>query len=269
VVTLTPTANAGYKFSSWSGAGANGAGNTRVVTVTDNMAVTATFVPVVVTRLTAVIRTGVDLTGGSASFAAVPQQGNLLVVIAGHRSGTPNTNNQPTIDGWTRQDVAYYKTSTNTNDRRIVALFWKIAGPSESSSVTINWHDSTLGANDAGFVILQEFTGANTYSVTNFGRNHGTSSTSTSLNVPSSAISANGNTRILAIAGMVWRDNPFSTDPTFTNLPTQNRIFDEATSVPGASSFAVTTTSPSTWQTTVSWQPARYASGLLVLFTYT
>jgi hypothetical protein len=43
VVTLTPTANTGYTFSSWSGAGTNGAGNTRVVTVTDNMAVIASF----------------------------------------------------------------------------------------------------------------------------------------------------------------------------------------------------------------------------------
>jgi len=43
VITLTPTANPGYTFSSWSGDGTNGAGNTRVVTVTSNMAVTATF----------------------------------------------------------------------------------------------------------------------------------------------------------------------------------------------------------------------------------
>ena len=44
VVTLTPTANIGYVFSSWGGDGAAGMGNTRVVTVTGNMTVIATFI---------------------------------------------------------------------------------------------------------------------------------------------------------------------------------------------------------------------------------
>jgi len=44
IVTLTPTANLGYTFSSWSGDGINGAGNTRVVTISGNMSVTATFI---------------------------------------------------------------------------------------------------------------------------------------------------------------------------------------------------------------------------------
>lgn len=43
VVTLTPTASPGYAFSNWSGDGVNGTGNTRVVIVTSNMVVTATF----------------------------------------------------------------------------------------------------------------------------------------------------------------------------------------------------------------------------------
>jgi uncharacterized repeat protein (TIGR02543 family)/flagellin-like protein len=43
VVTLTPNANPGYTFDHWSGDGVAGSGNTRVVTVTGNMAVTAYF----------------------------------------------------------------------------------------------------------------------------------------------------------------------------------------------------------------------------------
>jgi uncharacterized repeat protein (TIGR02543 family)/flagellin-like protein len=43
VVTLTPNANQGYTFDHWSGDGVPGSGNTRVVTVTGNMAVTAYF----------------------------------------------------------------------------------------------------------------------------------------------------------------------------------------------------------------------------------
>ena len=43
VVTLTPTANPHYTFSSWSGDGSTGVGDIRVVTVTGNMTVNATF----------------------------------------------------------------------------------------------------------------------------------------------------------------------------------------------------------------------------------
>jgi uncharacterized repeat protein (TIGR02543 family)/flagellin-like protein len=43
IVTLTPAPNTGYTFSAWSGDGVNGAGNTRIVTVTRDMTVTATY----------------------------------------------------------------------------------------------------------------------------------------------------------------------------------------------------------------------------------
>jgi hypothetical protein len=43
VVTLSESPSLGYAFSGWSGDGVDGAGNTRVVTVTGNMAVTANF----------------------------------------------------------------------------------------------------------------------------------------------------------------------------------------------------------------------------------
>ena len=43
VVTLTPAANAGYTFNSWSGDGADGPQNTRIINITGNMAVTATY----------------------------------------------------------------------------------------------------------------------------------------------------------------------------------------------------------------------------------
>jgi len=43
VVTLTPTANAGYTFNNWSGDGADGPQNTRIITITGNMTATANF----------------------------------------------------------------------------------------------------------------------------------------------------------------------------------------------------------------------------------
>jgi lysophospholipase L1-like esterase/ribosomal protein S28E/S33 len=43
VVTLTPSANAGYTFNSWSGDGTDGTQNTRIITITGNMTATATY----------------------------------------------------------------------------------------------------------------------------------------------------------------------------------------------------------------------------------
>jgi len=43
VVTLTPAANAGYTFNNWSGDGADGPQNTRLINITGNMAVTAAY----------------------------------------------------------------------------------------------------------------------------------------------------------------------------------------------------------------------------------
>jgi lysophospholipase L1-like esterase len=43
VVTLTPNANAGYTFNNWSGDGADGQQNTRIITITGNMTATATY----------------------------------------------------------------------------------------------------------------------------------------------------------------------------------------------------------------------------------
>ena len=43
VMTLTPSANAGYTFSGWSGDGADGPQNTRIINITGDMAVTAAY----------------------------------------------------------------------------------------------------------------------------------------------------------------------------------------------------------------------------------
>jgi uncharacterized repeat protein (TIGR02543 family) len=69
VITLTPTANTGYTFTGWDGAGTNGPDNTRIITVTENTAVTATFTPI---EYNLVINTE-----GSGTVSKNPRPSNL------------------------------------------------------------------------------------------------------------------------------------------------------------------------------------------------
>jgi len=199
---------------------------------------------------------------------------NFLVAIAGHRSNMPGANHAPTITsdtGWTLQEVAYYQSGTSVYDRRIVAIFTKIADGGEDT-VTIDWGDGST----AVFTLYQEFEGATSYvkvpggSGANSDGVQPTSSTSTRvyatspLVVPTSALSDPGGENILSIAAMVWRDtSPYVSSVSFTGL--SDVVDDLGGSCPGASAFnygsAVT-------QTTVSWTPSSsdMVSGLLIQF---
>jgi hypothetical protein len=206
-----------------------------------------------------------DGTSPQVSFGAVPMEGNLLIVISGHRTGTPDTQNTPTITetGWTRHYVEVNPLVTTTN-RRTVAIFSKIAGSSESSTITIDWADEPTGQ---GFVILQEFTGADNYSYVDVDGNPGTNIEVTTLDVPSSALSAGGNDNILAIAGIVWRDDGDAiTGVSYDNLSDAVEVT-AYSGLKGGSAFAYTTQSVTNWQTTVSWTTSRMASGLLIMFS--
>jgi hypothetical protein len=206
-----------------------------------------------------------DGTSPQVSFAAAPTEGNLLVVIAGHRTGDPNVNPTATIaePGWTMEFEEHYRTSTS--DRRIVAIFWKVAGSSESSTVTIDWGAEPSGQ---GFAILQEFTGAANYSFVGADGSGSAGSSVATLDVPSSVLSAGGNDNILAIAGMVWRDDSDAiVGVGYSNLSDAVEVT-AYSGLKGGSAFDSTNTSGTDWQTTVSWTNARMASGLLALFTF-
>jgi flagellin-like protein len=98
-VTLTPNVNTGYTFSSWSGAGTNGAGNTRIVTVIGNMDVTATFTQnqytVTVTQnANGVIAPGTTsyVHGSTPSFTITPNSGYRIASITANGASVPVTN---------------------------------------------------------------------------------------------------------------------------------------------------------------------------------
>jgi uncharacterized repeat protein (TIGR02543 family) len=102
VVTLTPHANPGYTFDHWSGDGVAGSGNTRVVTVTGNMAVTATFAQDQYTLTVNVVGSGsvsknpnqaTYVYGASVQLTASPQPGWSFSGWSGAFSSSAN----PTI----------------------------------------------------------------------------------------------------------------------------------------------------------------------------
>ncbi len=217
-----------------------------------------------VTRLQAKIE-GIALTGtgdGSLSFDSAPTEGNLLVVTAGHRQGNPGTYNTPTIAGYTLDGVEYYYTSSA--DRRIVAIFSKVAGPGESSTVTIDWNDP-VPTFTAGYMSLQEFTGATNYSpVSVDGDSAGGSTGPTTIDVPAAPMSGYDNT--LSIAAMSWRGSLSALS--FTDLGGKLELLSGTSgTINAATAFSYTTGGTAVTQTTVTWTTLRPVSGLLALYS--
>lgn len=90
---------------------------------------------------------------GSATFDATPVQGNLLVAIAMDRSGGSLASGTAVISGsgWTQQ-IGRDTLLADGDDRRSFCLFWKVAGASEPTTITI---DNGTANNKA--ILLQEF----------------------------------------------------------------------------------------------------------------
>jgi uncharacterized repeat protein (TIGR02543 family) len=272
VVTLTPTANTGYTFAGWSGDGTNGVGNIRVVTVTDNIAVTATFTlgePLLTIREASLWSGSVTTPSGTVNFAATPQEGSLLVVVVGHRvqTRTSNVAPTPTIDqeGWNLAGLEWYKTNDSTDHRRVVAIFWKEAGPNEPTDVTINWNNAD---SNTGFAILQEFTPSRdtTYSVSRVGGSSSGTGTVTSLTIPTNPLPATSEQNVLTVAGVIWRDdNAQMTGTTFTGLSGVQTAIGSSSNARGFSAYSNTAVLQTTATMTGSTDPDM-ASGLLVIF---
>jgi len=199
--------------------------------------------------------------------------GNLLVVIAGHRTGDPGTDNEPTITDWERREVAYYY--EDSGDRRIVALFTKIATGSEDT-VSVTWG----GGASSYFTLYQEFTGATTYTPIPGGSGVNSEGESTNIWATSpmviSGLSDPSGENILTIGAAVWRDNgPLPTPPYdgdissvgFTNLSDGGvGPVAQDSGCTGASAFSY---GSAVTETEISWNGANtddMVSGLLIQF---
>ena len=211
----------------------------------------------------------VDRVQATTTGFVSPTAGNFLVVVAGHRTDDPNANPTPTLAGWTRQEVSFFKTPAHAYDRRIVAIFTKISDGGETS-VTVNWD----GSASSSFVLYQEFTGATTYQYIASGTNYegyrlvhpGPDTWATSpMYIPGSALSDPGGENILSIGAAVWRDDVDDiSNVGFTGL-LDGDVTDLSGSCDGASAFSY---GNAVTQTSLSWSGdgTEMVSGLLVLF---
>ncbi|MDG6222503.1 MAG: hypothetical protein QCH99_04495 [Candidatus Bathyarchaeota archaeon] len=197
------------------------------------------------------------------SFSSAPQQNDLLIVIAGHRSQATDSPVNPTLNGYDLAEVARFKTpgSSSTADRRVVAVFYRVADGSEGTSVPdVDWETDSASS---AFVICQAFRGAALWTEKTSGPNHGTASKVTSLTVPSTALSSGSTANVLSIGAMVWRVD--SSDNlggiSFTDLP--NPFTTPSGTCRGSTAYNYGL--PVT-QTTVTWTSSLYASGALVQF---
>lgn len=78
-------------------------------------------------------------TSNGLTLGAAPTQGNLLVVMASGRSGETSASISGT--GWTQQ-VSLATDQADANNRKYLAVWWKVAGASESSTITVSWSNS-------------------------------------------------------------------------------------------------------------------------------
>jgi uncharacterized repeat protein (TIGR02543 family) len=115
VVTLSQTPNLGYTFTGWSGDGADSGGN-RVVTITGNMAVTASYTQDVYT-----LTVTVNPTAGGTVTADIPPPYHLNDVVV--LTESPNTGY--TFSGWSGDGTGTgtTRTVTITGNMAVTATF--------------------------------------------------------------------------------------------------------------------------------------------------
>ena len=111
----------------------------------------------------------------TANWGATPAQGDLLLAIACHRSGEGAI---PAIDGsnWSRR-IDRFVGLDNTNDRRAMLIWAKIAGASEAQYVTVNWA-SSVGTR----LVLQQFHADKPYGFVGLGNRSANSATGSTGN---------------------------------------------------------------------------------------
>jgi hypothetical protein len=206
--------------------------------------------------------TGIGNPNATAVFSSTPTQGNLLIAITGNRVGDDSGEKTASISGtgWTRQINNYFKTSGSTADRRGLAVFYKIAGSSEPTSITTSW---SQGGDNA--LIIQEFaiTGGGAFTVDTSTSNNSGATTVTSLSTGTTAQSGQADSFILA--ALMTRDS--SEGANWTNSVGSNLRYAAGTNVITVQSGFGVHSTQSTKESTASWGTARHATAGILVFS--
>ena len=197
-------------------------------------------------------------------FPSTPIQGNLLVVIAGERSGGTATNFTISGSGWTRQ-IATTTEQSNGPRRRTFVVWWKVAGASEPTNVTV---DDGTANNKRAYGYEYSHGTAATWAFESSGEDD-TGIGSTSPIVTADTASTTGEQLLVGAAGWRKESSTAIASIAFSGLSDVTSIVDGNNTYGIASAWAASTTT-GVKSTSVSWTNAGHEgnAGLLV-FTAT
>lgn len=132
------------------------------------------------------------------TLGTTPNSGNLLVAFSGHRVNS----SEPTISGtgWTKE-VDRATGSGDDTIRRQIAVFTKVAGGAEPSSISVSWGGAVVPT----ALVVQEFEGADLWSLTDSDN----TDTEPATNPTSGSVGSVGVTAVphVLIGGALWRGN--------------------------------------------------------------
>ncbi len=234
------------------------------------------------------VTTGGDNVPIVAEWDQRPTEGNLLIAMSGHRI----SENTPTMNsaGWTLIENVPQQSSDN-QERRALAIWYKIATDDEPDEVSITWSGATTN-NRYGFVTLQEYTGFLDVEFSSF-VSTAPAGDQQFLQFPTTTIPDSEN--VLAVALNLGRglfEGPSYSDVDLEGITNLQLIESEqpapttgsfTANIGAVTGFLATREGQIPWSTRLDWDYVRInkndtddggtrgirLSGMLVLFTYT
>lgn len=189
---------------------------------------------------------------GSATFASTPAQGNLLVAIAAERSGNSESLYTISGSGWTKV-VARDVLLTDGNSRRNLAIWWKVAGASEPTNISID--NGTTSTKRATIIEFNDSAGGTWTFKEKADADSGTGSTSPQSTGTTASV-ANGTLLVLGVAGWRAEETTHPTSVGWTNSLTDIQT-QTSDSFSKDSGFAwKETATGGTFESEVSWTGA-------------